>query len=57
LGEDVLKVRVYQEKVGIAHGDVVYLEPDTDSAIVLAAGTAACPDATASAPRLTKAAT
>jgi iron(III) transport system ATP-binding protein len=57
LGEEVLKVRVYQEKVGIAHGDVVYLEPDTDSAIVLAAGTAGAADATASAPRLTKAAT
>jgi iron(III) transport system ATP-binding protein len=36
LGEDVLKVRVYQEKVGLSRGDVVFLEPDSDSAIVMA---------------------
>jgi hypothetical protein len=43
--------------VGIAHGDVVYLEPDTDSAIVLAAGSAGHADANPATPRLTKAAT
>jgi iron(III) transport system ATP-binding protein len=36
LGDDVLKVRVYQEKVGLSRGDVVYLEPDSDGAIVMA---------------------
>jgi iron(III) transport system ATP-binding protein len=35
LGEHLLKVRVYREKVGLAHGDVVFLEPDPDSAIVM----------------------
>jgi iron(III) transport system ATP-binding protein len=33
--EDVLKVRVYQEKIGLSHGDAVFLEPDPDSAIVI----------------------
>src|SRR5215475_4342735 len=37
VGDDLLKVRVYQEKVGLAHGDQVYLEPDSDSAIVMPA--------------------
>ena len=32
---DVLKVRVYQEKIGLAHGDAVFLEPDPDSTIVI----------------------
>jgi iron(III) transport system ATP-binding protein len=41
LGDEVLKVRVYQEKVGIAHGDTVFLEPDCESAIVMAATPAA----------------
>jgi iron(III) transport system ATP-binding protein len=35
LDDDLLKVRVYQEKVGLAHGDAVFLEPDSDSAIVM----------------------
>jgi ABC-type Fe3+/spermidine/putrescine transport system ATPase subunit len=35
LGDDVLKVRVYREKVGLSHGDVVFLEPDSESAIVM----------------------
>jgi iron(III) transport system ATP-binding protein len=35
VGDDIVKVRVYQEKVGIAHGDAVFLEPDPDSAIVM----------------------
>ena len=35
LGDDVLKVRVYQEKVGLEHGDRVFLEPDGESAIVM----------------------
>ena len=35
LDDDVLKVRVYQEKVGLSHGDAVFLEPDPDSAIVM----------------------
>jgi hypothetical protein len=33
----LLKVRVYREKVGLSHGDQVYLEPDTESAIVMPA--------------------
>jgi iron(III) transport system ATP-binding protein len=57
LGEEVLKVRVYQEKVGIAHGDAVYLEPDADSAIVLPAGASESPDGAVTKPRLTRAAT
>ena len=35
IGEDVLKVRVYQEKVGLSHGDAVFLEPDPESAILM----------------------
>ncbi|HWC78656.1 MAG TPA: ABC transporter ATP-binding protein [Pseudonocardiaceae bacterium] len=36
-----VKVRVYKEKVGLAHGDRVYLEPDQDAALVMpAAGVA-----------------
>jgi iron(III) transport system ATP-binding protein len=35
LGDEVLKVRVYQEKVGLDYGDAVFLEPDTESAIVM----------------------
>jgi ABC-type Fe3+/spermidine/putrescine transport system ATPase subunit len=35
LGDNVLKVRVYQEKVGLEHGDKVFLEPDGESAIVM----------------------
>jgi iron(III) transport system ATP-binding protein len=34
-GDDLLKIRVYQEKVGLSHGDAVFLEPDPDSAIVM----------------------
>ena len=49
LGEELLKVRVYQEKVGLVHGDQVYLEPDTDSAIVMSAADAV--PAQAEAPR------
>jgi iron(III) transport system ATP-binding protein len=41
LGDDVLKVRVYQEKVGLEHGDAVFLEPDGESAIVMPKQTAA----------------
>jgi iron(III) transport system ATP-binding protein len=33
-----VKVRVYKEKVGLAHGDRVYLEPDQDAALVMPAG-------------------
>jgi iron(III) transport system ATP-binding protein len=33
-GESV-KVRVYREKVGLAHGDRVFLEPDQDAALVV----------------------
>lgn len=32
---EVLKVRVYQEKTGLAHGDAVFLVPDENAAIVL----------------------
>jgi iron(III) transport system ATP-binding protein len=34
VGEHLLRVRVYQEKVGIAHGDSVFLSPDPESAMV-----------------------
>jgi iron(III) transport system ATP-binding protein len=54
LGEELLKVRVYQEKVGLVHGDQVYLEPDTDSAIVMSAADAV--PAQAEAPREVEAA-
>jgi hypothetical protein len=30
-----VKVRVYREKVGLVHGDRVFLEPDQDSALVV----------------------
>jgi iron(III) transport system ATP-binding protein len=39
LGADLLKVRVYREKAGLEHGDLVFLEPDPDSAIVMPAAT------------------
>jgi len=39
VGPSVVKVRVYQEKVGLEHGDKVFLQPDPDSAIVMAAET------------------
>jgi iron(III) transport system ATP-binding protein len=35
VGEQLLRVRAYQEKVGIAHGDRVYLSPDPETAMVL----------------------
>jgi iron(III) transport system ATP-binding protein len=35
IGEQLLRVRVYQEKVGIAHGDRVFLSPDPETAMVL----------------------
>jgi iron(III) transport system ATP-binding protein len=35
VGERLLRVRVYQEKVGIAHGDRVFLSPDAETAIVV----------------------
>jgi iron(III) transport system ATP-binding protein len=34
VGEHLLRVRVYQEKVGIAHGDNVFLSPDPETAMV-----------------------
>jgi iron(III) transport system ATP-binding protein len=43
-GKELLKVRVYQEKAGLSHGDQVYLEPDSDTAIVMPADAAAAPD-------------
>jgi iron(III) transport system ATP-binding protein len=35
VGEQLLRVRVYQEKVGLAHGDRVFLSPDPETAIVV----------------------
>jgi iron(III) transport system ATP-binding protein len=35
VGGQLLRVRVYQEKVGIAHGDRVFLTPDPETAIVV----------------------
>jgi iron(III) transport system ATP-binding protein len=37
VGDDLLKVRVYQEKIGLSRGDNVFLEPDGDTAIVMPA--------------------
>lgn len=35
VGSQLLRARVYQEKVGLAHGDRVFIEPDAESAIVM----------------------
>jgi iron(III) transport system ATP-binding protein len=35
VGDDVLKVRIYQEKIGLSHGDAVHLTPDEESAIIM----------------------
>ncbi|HEX5404954.1 MAG TPA: ABC transporter ATP-binding protein [Pseudonocardiaceae bacterium] len=35
LAGETVKVRVYREKVGLAHGDTVYLRPDEDAVIVM----------------------
>ncbi|HEX3780225.1 MAG TPA: ABC transporter ATP-binding protein [Pseudonocardiaceae bacterium] len=46
--KESVKVRVYREKVGLAHGDQVYLEPDQDTALVMPeTGVALRPTATA----------
>jgi iron(III) transport system ATP-binding protein len=51
-GGEVLKVRVYQEKVGLDHGDSVFLEPDGDSAIVMPKAAASTAAAATSEPEL-----
>jgi iron(III) transport system ATP-binding protein len=58
LSEDLVKVRVFRERIGLSHGDVVYIEPD-DSAIVMPAGAeaAAGPAAAAGQPPRTTAGT
>jgi iron(III) transport system ATP-binding protein len=38
LADETVKVRVYREKVGLVHGDRVFLRPDPDAVIVLPAG-------------------
>ncbi len=50
IGEQLLRVRVYQEKVGIAHGDRVFLSPDPETAMVLPRESAG-PEPADSAPR------
>lgn len=35
VGDHLLRVRVYQEKVGLSRGDTVFLTPDPDTAIVV----------------------
>jgi iron(III) transport system ATP-binding protein len=35
VGGETVKVRVYKEKVGLAHGDPVFLEPDEDTALMM----------------------
>jgi iron(III) transport system ATP-binding protein len=35
VGSHLIRARVYQEKVGIAHGDRVFLSPDPETAIVV----------------------
>jgi iron(III) transport system ATP-binding protein len=37
VGPQLIKVRVYREKVGLQHGDKVFLEPDPDDAIIMPA--------------------
>jgi hypothetical protein len=43
VGEELFRVRSYREKVGLAHGDSVFLEPDHGAAIVVPAQQAAAP--------------
>jgi iron(III) transport system ATP-binding protein len=43
VGEELFRVRSYREKVGLAHGDSVFLEPDHEAAIVVPAQQAAAP--------------
>ena len=38
LEHEMVRVRVYKEKVGLAHGDQVFLEPDEDTALVIPRG-------------------
>lgn len=65
VGDDLLRVRVYREKVGIAHGQSVFLSPDPESAIVVpksgadagATGDAAGVDDAAAVPTAAKSAT
>jgi iron(III) transport system ATP-binding protein len=52
VAEQLLRVRVYQEKVGIAHGDRVFLSPDPEAAIVLPRQPAAPGSAAAASPSL-----
>ncbi len=44
VGEELFRVRSYREKVGLAYGDTVFLEPDPEAAIVVPAQPAAAPD-------------
>jgi iron(III) transport system ATP-binding protein len=37
VGDEVLKIRIYQEKIGLSHGDAVYVTPDEESAIIMPA--------------------
>jgi iron(III) transport system ATP-binding protein len=37
VGDEVLKVRIYQEKIGLSHGDAVYVTSDEESAIIMPA--------------------
>jgi iron(III) transport system ATP-binding protein len=41
VGDELFRVRSYREKVGLAHGDTVFLEPDHEAAIVVPAKQAA----------------
>jgi ABC-type Fe3+/spermidine/putrescine transport system ATPase subunit len=43
VGEEILKVRSYQEKIGLSHGDLVHLAPDGESAIIMTEGSGASP--------------
>lgn len=45
VGDEVLKVRIYQEKIGLSHGDAVFLTPDEESAIVIPSDSAAAGEA------------
>jgi iron(III) transport system ATP-binding protein len=42
-GSEIVKVRIYQEKIGLSHGDAVYLTPDEQSVIIMPSGDSAGP--------------
>lgn len=49
VGEDLIKVRVFQDKIGLAFGDQVFLEPK-ESAVLMRSGSTQSVDPSADAP-------